>query len=233
MSWSDKRSGRRSYHHGNLREALIQGVLDLIAAKGPAGLTVADAARAAGVSSAAPYRHFRDREALLAEVARRGFELFEAQLSSAWQHGQPDPITAFGRMGAAYLGFARAEPAYYAAMFEAGVPSDVDPALRLAGDRAFAVVRDAAERVVALVPPIQRPPALMVALHIWSLAHGIASLFGRADSARRPLPMSPEELLEAGMLLYLRGFGLAGGPPAAAGEAPPRAGPWGPMSNPR
>jgi AcrR family transcriptional regulator len=234
MSWSDKRSGRRSYHHGNLREALIQGVLDLIAAKGPAGLTVADAARAAGVSSAAPYRHFRDREALLAEVARRGFELFEAQLSKAWQRGQPDPITAFGRMGAAYLGFARAEPAYYAAMFEAGVPGDVDPAMRLAGDRAFGVVRDAAERVVALVPPPQRPPALMVALHVWSLAHGIASLFGRADAARRPLPMSPEELLEAGMLLYLRGFGLAGGPPPAAtgGEAP-RAGPWGPMSNPR
>ena len=234
MSWSDNRRGRRNYHHGNLREALIQGVLDLIAAKGAAGLTIAEAARAAGVSSAAPYRHFRDREALLAEVARRGFELFEAQLSNAWQHGQPDPITAFGRMGAAYLGFARAEPAYYAAMFEAGVPSDVDPALRQAGDRAFAVVRDAAERVVALVPPTQRPPALMVALHVWSLAHGIASLFARADSARRPLPMSPEELLEAGVLLYLRGFGLAGGPPpTAAGAEPPRAGPWGPMSNPR
>ena len=52
------------------------------------------------------------------------------------------------------------------------------------------------------------PPALMVALHIWAMAHGIASLFGRGDAARRPLPMSAEELLEAEVLVYLRGLGL-------------------------
>jgi AcrR family transcriptional regulator len=242
MSWSGRRGGRRSYHHGNLREALIEGVLDLIAEKGPAGLTIAEAARAAGVSSAAPYRHFRDREALLAEVARRGFEQFEAQLAGAWNRGQPDPITAFGRLGAAYLGFARAEPAYYAAMFEAGIPADTDPALRQAGDRAFGVVREAAEAVVALAPAASRPPALMVALHMWAMAHGIASLFGRGDPARRPLPMSAEDLLEAALLVYLRGVGLAGGPapssspggaatkPGAAG-AKPRSGPWGRAPN--
>jgi AcrR family transcriptional regulator len=230
MSWSGHRGGRRGYHHGNLREALIQGVLDLLAEKGPAGLTIAEAARAAGVSSAAPYRHFRDRDALLAEVARRGFEQFEARLAQAWSHGEPDPITAFERLGAAYLGFARAEPAYYAAMFEAGIPSDADPALRQAGDRAFAVVREAAEAVVATAPPPGRPPALMVALHTWALAHGIASLFGRGDPARRPLPMSTEDLLEAALLVYLRGIGLAGGP---APSAAPRQGPWGPTSNSR
>jgi AcrR family transcriptional regulator len=229
MSWSDRRGGRRGYHHGNLREALIEGVLDLLAEKGPAGLTIAEAARAAGVSSAAPYRHFRDREALLAEVARRGFEQFEAQLTRAWNRGEPDPITAFGRLGAAYLGFARTEPAYYAAMFEAGLPADADPALRQAGDRAFAVVREAAEAVVAKVPGTSRPPALMVALHLWALAHGIASLFGRGDPARRPVPMAPEDLLEAAMLVYLRGIGLAGGPPpAAAASGRSRSGPWGP-----
>jgi len=74
MNWSrdDPATGRRGYHHGNLREALIRAALDLIAEKGPAGFTFADAARSAGVSSAAPYRHFRDRQALLADVARRG-----------------------------------------------------------------------------------------------------------------------------------------------------------------
>jgi AcrR family transcriptional regulator len=205
--------GRRGYHHGNLREALIQGALDLIATKGPIGLTIAEAARAAGVSSAAPYRHFRDRDALLGEVARRGFERFEAALARAWDGGRPNPIRGFERLGAAYLAFARAEPAYYAAMFEAGLPDDADPGLRQAGDRAFAVVRDAAEMLVATAPKPGRPPALMVALHVWALAHGIASLFGRGDPARRPLPMSPDELLEAAMLVYLRGLGLAGGPP--------------------
>jgi AcrR family transcriptional regulator len=233
MSWSGR--GRRGYHHGNLKEALLRAALELIAQKGPAGFTFAEAARWAGVSPAAPYRHFRDREALLAEVARRGFEQFEAELARAWNHGQPDPITAFGRLGAAYLGFARAEPAYYAAMFEAGLPSEADPALRQAGDRAFGVVREAAEAVVAKVPAAGRPPALMVALHLWAMAHGIASLFGRGDPARRPLPMAPDDLLEAALLVYLRGVGLAGGPPE---ERPPgatkaRSGPWGAASNSR
>ena len=94
MSWSidDPATGRRGYHHGNLREALIRAALDLIAEKGPAGFTFADAARSAGVSSAAPYRHFRDRQALLADVARRGFELFEERLDRAWNEGRPDPF---------------------------------------------------------------------------------------------------------------------------------------------
>ncbi len=93
-------------------------------------------------------------------------------------------------------------------MFEAGIPPDTSPELRDAGDRAFAVLRGAAEKLCAQMPPQRRPPALMVALHIWAMAHGIASLFGRGDAARRTLPMSPEELLEAGVLVYLRGLGL-------------------------
>ena len=109
MSWSrgDPGAGRRGYHHGNLREALIRAALDLIAEKGPAGFTFADAARSAGVSSAAPYRHFRDRQALLADVARRGFELFEQRLNAAWNEGRPDPFRAFENVGRAYLAFAR------------------------------------------------------------------------------------------------------------------------------
>jgi AcrR family transcriptional regulator len=210
MSWKH-RGGERAYHHGNLKEALIRAALELIAKKGPAGFTFADAARWAGVSPAAPYRHFRDRDELLSDVARRGFEQFETALARAWDDGRPDVITAFDRLGRAYLDFAKNEPAFYSAMFEAGIPLDATPELRQAGDRAFAVLRGAAETLVAQIPPRERPPALMVALHIWALTHGIASLFGRGDAARRSLPMSPWELLEAGFLLYLRGLGLHGG----------------------
>ena len=81
------------------------------AAKGPSGFTFAEAARSAGVSPAAPYRHFRDRDELIASVARRGFELFETALKAAWQDGLPDPSTAFERLGRAYLDFARTKPA--------------------------------------------------------------------------------------------------------------------------
>lgn len=208
MSWGKRERG--GYHHGNLKEALVRAALELIAEKGPAGFTFADAARWAGVSPAAPYRHYRDRDALLADVARRGFEAFAAALERAWDEGRPDVLMAFDRVGKAYLQFAKSEPAFYSAMFEAGVAADSDPDLRAAGDRAFAVLRNASEKLVALAPAKQRPPALMVALHIWSMTHGIASLFGRGDSARRTLPMPPEDLLEAAVLVYLRGLGISG-----------------------
>jgi AcrR family transcriptional regulator len=209
MSWG-KGQGPRGYHHGNLKEALVRAALELIAEKGSAGFTFADAARWAGVSPAAPYRHYRDRDALIADVARRGFEAFAVALEHAWGDGKPNVLTAFDRLGRAYLQFANTEASFYSAMFEAGVAADSDPDLRSASERAFAVLRSASEKLVALAPAKERPPALMVALHIWSMTHGIASLFGRGDAARRSLPMPPEDLLEAAVLVYLRGLGIAG-----------------------
>jgi AcrR family transcriptional regulator len=204
MSWSDPRdgSGRRGYHHGNLREALLDAALELIAAKGAAGFTVAEAARLAGVSPAAPYRHFRDAEALMAEVALRGFDRLAAALGRAWNDGKPTPMTAFEEMGRAYLAFARNEPAYYAAMFDSRIATDNHPDLQ--ADRAFNVLREAAEVLAATFPTARRPPSLMIALHVWAMSHGIASLFVRPDPSRRKLPMTAEELLEAGVLLYLQ-----------------------------
>jgi AcrR family transcriptional regulator len=210
MNWRRQAgpTGPRGYHHGNLKEALIRAALELIAQKGPAGFTFAEAARWAGVSPAAPYRHFRDREELVTDVARRGFDEFEKMLLTARDGGRPEPFTAFDRLGKAYLQFAKREPAYYSAMFEAGIPLDSQAELKDAGDRTFAVLRQATEQLVATMPPDRRPPVLMMALHVWSLAHGIASLFGRGDAARRPLPMSAEDLLEAAVLIYLRGLGV-------------------------
>ena len=100
-------------------------------------------------------------------------------------------------------------------MFEAGIPLDANPEFREAGDRAFNVLRTATEALIATMPAGRRPPVMMMALHIWALSHGIASLFGRGDAASRRLPMTPEEILEAGVLLYLRGLGLGTGIPGA------------------
>ena len=211
MVWSkdDGSSGGRGYHHGDLKEALIRAALALIAKKGPAGFTFAEAARWVGVSPAAPYRHFRDREELLAQVALRGFNLFEATLALAWNEGRPNPLTALENVGRAYLEFARAEPAYYSAMFEAAIPLDNAPEVRKAGDRIFVLLRSAAEKLIATLPPQSRPPASMMGLHLWALSHGIASLFGRGDAARRSLPMPAADLLEAAILIYRQGLGLS------------------------
>lgn len=210
MSWhKDRRRREGGYHHGNLKEALIQAALDLIAEKGPGGFTFAEAARSAGVSAAAPYRHFRDRDELLSSVAQQGYEQFEAVLTTAWDDGRPDTPSAFQRVGKAYLAFAREHPAHYSAMFESGLPRDANPTLLVASERAFSIIRAASERLAAMAPPnVPRPPALMMALHIWSMSHGVASLFGRGDGARRKLPMSAEDLLEAGVLIYLKGLGF-------------------------
>jgi len=209
MSWDRSDNKRKGYHHGNLREALIEAALRLISEKGPGGFTVAEAARAAGVSPAAPYRHFRDRDDLIADIALRGYEQFASALRAAWDGGKPPPRAALHRLGVSYLDFARNQPAAYAAMFESGLKLAEHPALRAAADDAFAVLRDACEALVAALPANRKPPALMVALHIWSVAHGIASLFGRSDDGRRPLPMPPEELLEAAILVYLDGLNAA------------------------
>ena len=183
----------------------MTAALSLINQKGPGGFTFAEAARAAGVSPAAPYRHFRDRDALLAEVAKQGFELFADRLEQAWDDGRPHPRAAFERLGKAYLDFARREPAYFSAMFEGGLSFEDHPELRPAGDRAFVALRNACEAVAATMPAERRPPAMMMALHIWSLSHGIAALFARGDGSRRSIPMSPEDLLEAAVLIYLDG----------------------------
>src|SRR5262249_38246698 len=121
MSWKYRSGGPRGYHHGKLKEALLRAALELIAKKGSAGFRLALAEQWAGVSPAAIYRRFRDRDERVANLALRGFERFATVLEQAWNNGRPQPFTALDRLGKAYLEFARTEPSYYSAMFEAGI----------------------------------------------------------------------------------------------------------------
>ena len=147
----DGRGGRRSYHHGNLREALINAALDLIAQKGPAGFTFAEAARAAGVSPAAPYRHFRDRDALMADVAKRGFEHFEQRWPPPGTRARPSRSRRFERVGARLSRLrARRSRRYFRRCSKSGAAVRRASAIcSEAGDRAFDVLREACEAMVA------------------------------------------------------------------------------------
>jgi AcrR family transcriptional regulator len=198
---------RKSYHHGNLRQALVEATLRLIEEKGPLGFTLAEAARAAGVSAAAPYRHFRGRDELIEEVARQGFVMFADRLTRANAAGGPSALSALFEIGRGYLDFARENPGYYQAMFESGVEIAGNPDLALAADRALAVLIGAAARLAAHLPPERRPPPTMMANHIWALGHGVVELFGRGRPGARA-PYSAEEMLESGVTIYLRGLGL-------------------------
>ena len=203
---------KRGYHHGNLRQALVEAALELIAEKGPQGFTLSEAAKAADVTPAAVYRHFAGRDDLLAEVARQGFDIFAALLEYAYDEGRPSALAAFEATGRAYLAFARKFPGHYMAMFESGLNLNRHPDLARASDRARAVLTRAAETLSQHIPAARRPPAAMFAAHIWALSHGVVELFARgAPGSRAPFP--PEELLEAGIGIYLRGLGLV--PPDA------------------
>jgi len=149
---------------------------------------------------------------VIADVARRGFERLAADLEAARQAGGKDQIGALERCAQAHLAFAGQDPPVYAAMFEASFPVGGHPDLLQAREAAFAVVRKAASDASNRARTPNRPPAQMVALHVWSLTHGIAALFiSHGISDNRLLPMSPEDLLEAGLMIYLRSLGL---PPA-------------------
>ena len=201
---------RKSYHHGNLREALVRATLGLIEERGPLGFTLAEAARVAGVSAAAPYRHFRGRDELIEEVAQRGFVIFAERLERAWNDGRPSGLSSFMAMGRAYLAFARENPGFYAAMFESGVAIAGNPELAHASDRAMSVIVTAAERLSEPLPPERRPPPTMVANHVWAFSHGVVELFGRGKPGSRA-PYSADEMLESGTVIYLRGLGIIPG----------------------
>jgi len=163
----------KPYHHGNLRESLLEAAVRLIAEVGPAGFNLREVARRAGVSHNAPYRHFRDKGELLAEVAAQGFrELNAAMLEgAAWE---TTPIGKLKRSGCAYVAFALHRPEHFVAMFDAPAPA-ADPACKLAGEEAFATL-------VGFIDLCQHGGELPAgdteyrALLAWALVHGIAKL---------------------------------------------------------
>ncbi len=186
-------SERRGYHHGRLKDALIEAARSLIAQRGPAGFTLAEAAKLVGVTAAAPYRHFSDREDLMGELARRGFEQFAVRLSAAWDAGRPDPMTAFRRMGTAYLGFAKEEPGLYTAMFSNA--ANLKPAETGAAGQSALDILIGASAVVLQHSGASVRGARTLAMQIWTLSHGAATLMlgGHLDAANPDC--DPHEIL--------------------------------------
>lgn len=198
---------KRGYHHGNLKQALVEAALHLIEAKGPSGWTVAEAAKRAEVTPAAVYRHFEGRDALIAECALQGHRIFGDLMEHAYADGHPSALTAFEATGRAYLAFARKFPGHYMAMFESGLSMQSNADLAVASARSKRILEHAAEKLSEHIPEDRRPPATMFSAHIWALSHGVVELFARGNpGAQAPFP--PDELLEAGIGIYLRGLGL-------------------------
>ena len=141
------------YHHGNLRQAFVDAALVLIETKGPICFTLSGAAKNAGVTPAAVYRHFDGREDLIAEAALQGFGIFAELMEKAYNGGQPNALRAFEVAGQAYLDFARAHRGHYIAMFESGLPLQRSPELNQAAMDAQKVLHAAALELSKNIAP--------------------------------------------------------------------------------
>ncbi len=184
-----RREPPRPYHHGNLREALIDAATALLATRGAQDFGLRDVARAAGVSHAAPYHHFAGHEDLLAAVAERGFSAIAAAMTAAAARPAATPREALLAINDAYVDFARRQPALFRLMFGPLLArGEQFPALRQSAERSFAVLMQAAQAF----DPDQ---GALLGLAGWSLAHGLASLAIDGALAALPIPTPPPEAL--------------------------------------
>jgi AcrR family transcriptional regulator len=205
-------SDKRGYHHGNLKEALVEAARRFIAERGLGGFTLADAAKLVGVSPAALYRHFAGREALVAEVAGRGYDVLAERLARALR-GPGTPIERFTRMGEAYLAFAEEEPGFYAAMFAPrgiederpvgpwGPPPGKEAAAETGG--AFNLLVNAL--MMTFPNGFDGVDPRFIALEVWALSHGIATLSAAGQLPKGPGMPDKHELLRAGVLALVHG----------------------------
>ncbi|MFO1170188.1 MAG: TetR/AcrR family transcriptional regulator [Hyphomicrobiaceae bacterium] len=167
---------RQSYHHGDLRKALIEAGIAILAEGGTEGLTLRAAAARAGVSHAAPAHHFGSLQGLLTAIATVGFERFHAAIDLAMAIAPPSPVERLRAAGRAYVGFAIAHPAIVQLMFSGPRLDWSRATLCVAADRAYLqltdIVAPAAEHLGATDEASRSELALMV----WSSVHGYAHL---------------------------------------------------------
>jgi AcrR family transcriptional regulator len=193
---------RDSYHHGDLKRALTSAALSLVAEKGPKGFTLTEAARRAGVSAAAPYRHFADKAELLATVAEQGFRELHADLTAA-----PDtalePKARVIELGRGYVRWAVTHPDHYQVMFGADTIKADHPTLALAAEQAFGDLLDAITKCQeAGIVEGQDPRE--IAAPLWSLVHGVASLAIGGELRAVGIHQDPEAMV-AGVVAQLLG----------------------------
>ena len=167
---------RAAYHQGDLRTALIEAALEIIDEMGPQGLTIRKVAHRAGVSHAAPYRHFPDKDDLILAVVERGFELLDEEMERARAAAGDDPIAQFAASGEAYLDFALNYPAYYRVMFSGDLlASKGNEALRHTSASSFVRMIDDLKMAQDIGLVRQGDPTLQ-AISIVSTVHGFVSL---------------------------------------------------------
>lgn len=161
---------KAAYHHGDLRAQLIAAVRELVEVHGPDGFSVAEAARRAGVSSAAPYKHFKDRHEILRGVVSEAMDRLRAAMEAGAAANSHGSIEAVAAVGQAYVGFARREPGVFRLVFSLTEGHENAPDLLAKGEGCFGVVIQAVAACLGLPPG--NPEVQRRAYMLWSFVHG-------------------------------------------------------------
>jgi AcrR family transcriptional regulator len=164
---------KRSYHHGDLRRALMHAALDVVRDGGVAALSLREAARRAGVSSAAPYHHFESREALVGALCNEGFAMLAARGEVAMREAGGDALTKLRALGRSYVNFARENPAYFRLMFTAHTTPPASDEAATLGSLYQLVDAVKAAQAAGQAPRGDAMPWVLLA---WSVVHGLATL---------------------------------------------------------
>jgi AcrR family transcriptional regulator len=184
-----RKAKKRAYHHGDLERALVEAAVGLIQEKGVAALTLRGVGARLGVSRTALYRHFDDKQALLARVASEGFKRFHEALAAAAARAESRHADPMPAMAAAYMKFARSHPSHYQTMFSGVLTShEGDPDLHRHAQAAFDALLDAIRRGQE-AGRIRAGDPIELAEITWALSHGIATL-----AMARQLPRVPAAL---------------------------------------
>lgn len=205
---SKARSGRKpkpprverpkgSYHHGSLQEALVDAAAQLAAERGAAAVSLREVARRAGVSQAAPYHYFTDKSALLAAVAAAGFRLFDAAQAAALASAPPDPAARLSALGVSYVRFALDRPHYFKVMFRPHLIEHAKyPSLAEVSGCSFERLVDTV-RAARLAAGNDDDDPLAAATLVWSVPHGLATLYLDGPISEATSPRALEALVRA------------------------------------
>ncbi len=185
----EKKRGR--YHHGDLRRALLDAALEVLAREGASALTLREVARRAGVTHAAPYRHFTDKQALLAAVAEEGFRMLASEMASGAAAHPADPGRGLQAIGTAYVRFATTQRAHFQVMFGNHVDwTCKHPKLEETADHAFGILISQVQACQA-AGLVRAGDPLVAALCAWSMVHGLSELIANGQFSALELSVPP------------------------------------------
>ena len=190
---------RTRYHHGNLRQALLQAGEHELAERGIEGFSLRGVAKRAGVSHAAPAHHFADANALLSALAAIGFERFLATQLARQKQAPADPVAQLAAAGLGYVDFATANPALFRLMFASDRPDFADPKVKLAADAALQHLVNGVSQLPSAAPRTHEQ-TMLHAMTVWAMVHGLADLL---NGKRAPMLLSLDAAARESAILQM------------------------------